>query len=162
MSLPPRSIKRFTGGFLVALSLAAFALLLSAAGPQKAKITFIHKERSLQPGEVILVEARSSRPLKQLRVTAFGRAFRTFAGDESLSWTGLVGIDLETKPGRYDLNLSGTDAGGESVTARDLLVVKAKKFPTRELTVDEKFVTPPADVTARIKRERERVNGLSL
>jgi murein DD-endopeptidase MepM/ murein hydrolase activator NlpD len=135
-------------------------LPIRAAGPQAAEITFIHKERSLQPGEAILLEARSSRPLKQLRVEAFGRAFSAFSEDGGLSWTGLAGIDLNTKPGSYKITLSGTDENGQAVTAQESLVVKSKKFPTRNLTVEPKYVAPPSDVLARINKERAQVDGI--
>jgi murein DD-endopeptidase MepM/ murein hydrolase activator NlpD len=155
-----RSVGRFAGIFIIAFLLCVFAFSMETAGPQETPITFIHKERSLQPGELILVEALSSQPLKQLRVKAFGRDFPAFSEDGEMSWTGLVGIDLEIKPGSYKITLSGIDADGKSVSAHDMLAVKAKKFPTRELTVDPKYVTPPPDVTARIEKEGAKVNEI--
>lgn len=155
-----RSVGRVPNGLIIAFLLSLLVLPLKAAGPQEAKITFIHKERSIQPGEAILLEARSSRPLKQLRVEAFGRVFPAFSEDEGSGWTGLAGIDLNTKPGSYKVALRGTDEGGKTVTAQDILVVKAKKFPTRNLTVEPKFVTPPSDVLARINKERAKVDGI--
>ncbi len=78
----------------------------------------------------------------------------------SLKWTGLIGIDLETKPGRYVIKLTGADAGGAPVTSQYVLIVTAKIFPTRELTVDEKFVSPPPEAQARIKLESEKVRAI--
>jgi murein DD-endopeptidase MepM/ murein hydrolase activator NlpD len=134
--------------------------LPSAVVPKEETLSFIHKERSLQPGEAILIEARSPRPLKQLVVAAFGREFPAFAEKNNLRWTGLVGIDLDTKPGRYSVILKGTDTEGRNVSTRAVISVTAKKFPTRKLTVEEKYVSPPADVMARIREERERVNSI--
>jgi murein DD-endopeptidase MepM/ murein hydrolase activator NlpD len=151
-----RSLARLALGLLFLLSFVISAVSISG----DKTLAFVHKERALQPGEAILLEAHSARPLKQLAAKAFGRKFPTFAENGNLQWTGLVGIDLETKPGRYTVTLNGIDTGGNSVAARDVLTVIAKKFPTRELTVDEKYVTPPADLLARIQRERERVNGI--
>jgi murein DD-endopeptidase MepM/ murein hydrolase activator NlpD len=155
-----RSISRVPYCLIIALLLSLFALPLRAAGPKEAEITFIHKERSLQPGEAVLFEARSSRPLKQLRVEAFGGVFPAFSEDGGLMWAGLAGIDLSTKPGNYKVTLRGTEKSGEEVTVHELLAVKSKKFPTRELTVEPKYVTPPADVLARIQRERVKVDGI--
>jgi murein DD-endopeptidase MepM/ murein hydrolase activator NlpD len=155
-----RSACRLASSFIIVFLLCVFALSLKAASPQETTITFIHRERSLQPGEVILLKARSSRSLKRLRVEAFGHVFPAFSEDKGFSWSGLVGIDLETKPGSYKIRLSGIDAKGKSVSTHDILAVKAKKFPTRELTVDSKYVTPPADVLARINKERARVDGI--
>ncbi len=155
-----RSIESFIHGRITALLFFLLVLSVIAVNPQEASITFIHKERSLQPGEAMLFEARSSRPLKQLRVEAFERVFPAFTEDGGLRWAGLAGIDLNTKPGSYKVTLSGTEESGEEVTAHGLIVVKSKKFPTRELTVEPKYVTPPADVLARIQRERARVDGI--
>jgi murein DD-endopeptidase MepM/ murein hydrolase activator NlpD len=40
------------------------------------------------------------------------------------------------------------------------LAVTGKTFPTRRLTVDEKYVSPPAQVQARIKAESARVSAI--
>ena len=44
--------------------------------------------------------------------------------------------------------------------AEDTLTVTAKTFPTRRLTVDEKFVNPPQQVLARIQEESARVRAI--
>jgi murein DD-endopeptidase MepM/ murein hydrolase activator NlpD len=147
-------------GFVVVLLLLPWALASGATDVQDEVITFVHEERSLQPGELVLVEAISSRPLRKLVIEAFDRQFPAFAEHDGLKWVGLVGIDLETKPGRYKVKLNGAGIDGKNVAAPGELIVTAKRFPTRELTVDEKYVTPPAKVLSRIKEERERVNAI--
>jgi len=135
----------------------AIALLtwLSGQPPPSLKIT--RKARSLQPGEIVLVNAEASQPMAGLRAVAFGHEFPMFTNENGVNWTGLIGIDLDTKPGTYDLVLRGRDRTGAETESAEKIVVAAKSFPTRELTVDEKFVTPPAEVLARIKEESEKV-----
>jgi len=148
------------GGSFVA---ALFLILAAAAGAadiQEGTITFLHKQRSLQPGEVVLIEARSAQPLKSLHVEAFQRRFPTFGDADGLAWTALVGIDLSIAAGRYEVVLKGIGIGGEAVTARGDLAVQAKKFPTRRLTVEEKYVTPPQNVMSRIEAESKRVSAI--
>ena len=123
-------------------------------------ITFVHSARSMQPGEVILLEARSPQPLRELQAKAFAREFVFFPGNGGLQWTGLIGIDLETKPGNYRLELSGIRTDGKAAIGGGTLSVKSRKFPERHLTVDEKYVSPPAEVLARIKQESKRVTGI--
>jgi murein DD-endopeptidase MepM/ murein hydrolase activator NlpD len=147
-------------GFVVVLLLLPWVLTSGATDVQDEVITFVHKERSLQPGELVLVEAISSRPLRKMVIEAFDRQFPAFAEHDGLKWVGLIGIDLETKPGRYKVKLIGAGTDGKNVAAPGELVVAAKRFPTRELTVDEKYVTPPAKVLSRIREERERVNAI--
>jgi len=140
------------------LSCISLLFMLAPGGAAGADIKVSHQARSLQPGEVVLVEVESLQPLRQLRATVFGHEFPCFAEGNDFKWTGLVGIDLDTKPGRYWIKLSGSDTNGQPVTSQDELVVTAKTFPTRELTVDEKFVNPPPAAQARIKQESARVS----
>jgi murein DD-endopeptidase MepM/ murein hydrolase activator NlpD len=131
---------------------------LARAGNTEMKVS--HRARSLQPGEVVILEVESPQTLRQLQATAFGHDFPLFNETDGTRWMGLIGIDLDTKPGRYVVKLSGTDTGGTPISSQDVLAVAAKIFPTRELTVDEKFVSPPAEVQARIKAESERVRAI--
>ncbi len=125
-----------------------------------AGIQFLHRERSLQPGEVVLIEARCPHPLRKLSAGAFGREFPVFTENNGLSWTALLGIDLETRPGSYPVILKGIDETGKTVFAQDVLIVTGKKFPTRSLAVEDKYVAPPPDVLARIKEEKEKVDAI--
>jgi hypothetical protein len=131
-----------------------------AAGTAASAIQVTHQARSLQPGEVVLLKAQSREPLRQLTASAFGRSFPLFTDEKNLVWTGLIGIDLETKPGRHTVKLRGTDANGGTVLAEDTYTVTGKTFPTRQLTVDEKFVNPPQQALARIREESARVRAV--
>jgi len=148
---------------LIAFAFIGMAVALNgsgAAGINGAGITITVHTRSLQPGEVILIEAESAQPLRRLRAEAFGREFPVFSEGSELKWVGLVGIDLDTRPGRYVLKLTGEDANGNPVAGQEALVVTGKEFPTRQLTVDEKFVTPPSNVLVRIKEESDHVRAI--
>jgi murein DD-endopeptidase MepM/ murein hydrolase activator NlpD len=149
---------RLTALFL--LTMFQIAIRLETACAKDEVLAFTHTQRSLQPGEVILFESRSPRPLKQLRLIAFSREFPAYTEDGGLKWTGLAGIDLDIKPGQYTVELSGTDSDGARLTGSSVLTVTAKKFPTRSLRVDEKYVTPSPGVLARIEAERARVNEI--
>jgi murein DD-endopeptidase MepM/ murein hydrolase activator NlpD len=108
----------------------------------------------------VLLEITSPRPLEILRATGFGRGFPLSPEGDGSHWRGLVGIDLDTKPGTYTIRLSGAEKGGKPVSGEHVLAVRAKKFPTRELTVDPKYVTPPSAALARIREESERVQAV--
>ena len=108
---------------------------------------------ALTPGEVVLL--RIGAELDTLEIRAFGRSFPAFR--EGGSWNALVGVDLGTKPGTHPLRLEGTLPGGEKISGSDTLTVRARSFPTRRLKVEPKYVTPPAEVLARIERESAEV-----
>ncbi len=129
-------------------------------GANETVLTVAHEARSLQPGEIVLLRVRSSQKLRRLNASVFGHEFPFFASADELDWTALVGIDLDTKPGRYEVKCSGEDDAGTTVASQYALVVTAKKFPTRELTVDEKYVSPPPEAQARIAREAEKVRTI--
>ncbi len=119
-----------------------------------------HAARSLQPGEVILLTLRSERDLSEAKLQAFSRKFPIFRGDNGEEWHSLVGIDLKTKPGTYTLTVADTETAAGDLLLEHRLRVRDKSFPTRRLTVDEKFVTPPQEVLERIRRESRRVSGI--
>jgi murein DD-endopeptidase MepM/ murein hydrolase activator NlpD len=144
----------------VAALFLVFAAAARAADIKDTTITFVHRQRSLQPGEVVFIEARSSQPLKSMQVEAFKRKFPAFSAKNGLGWTALIGIDLGTPAGRHEVVLNGTGVDGKSVTARETLVVQAKKFLTRQLVVEEKYVTPPENEMYRIDAESKRVNAI--
>jgi len=139
------------------------ALLLSCCAPPDASgadLAFTYRARALHPGEVVLINARSAHPLDSLQVEAFGRAFPAFREQDELRWTALVGIALDTEPGRYLVELKGVGRNDRSLAARTTLTVAAKNFPVRRLTVAEKFVTPPDEALDRIAEERAKVNAI--
>jgi murein DD-endopeptidase MepM/ murein hydrolase activator NlpD len=109
---------------------------------------------------VVLLEIESPTALRQLHAEIFGRTFPVFSEGNALRWKSLIGIDMDVQPGRYMASLRGSDMQGVTVTAAYALLVTAKKFPTRELTVDEKYVSPPAAVLARIQKEAARVRAI--
>lgn len=106
--------------------------------------------RSLQPGELVVFTIVTSPAVKRVRVRAFDRDVLPFAVRPS-QWRALVGIDLDTAPGPYVVTV---DADGEGGHAIYRLVVQPRKFPTRHLTVDPDFVTPPPSARDRIDREQ--------
>ncbi len=102
----------------------------------------------------------STRPLREVRVSAFNRSFPCFETADPLTWSGLVGIDLETKPGQYVVRVTGLGADGKAVTADHPMTVNPKAFATRALTVDERYVSPPREALARIEKESQRVRAI--
>lgn len=130
----------------------------AVASPDPAsELRVTHQARSLQPGEVVLVTLESSRPVRRVSGTVFGKDFPFFASSNSRVWRGLIGIDLETRGGRYVIDVRGMRADDSPFQVAHSLQILDKKFPTRRLTVDEQFVTPPKEVEERIRRESQRV-----
>ena len=130
------------------------------SNPVVPEIQLSHRARSLQPGEVVLMTASCSTPLKSLQAFGFDKEFRFFPTENALLWQGLVGIDLETAPGTHSVQLRAVTEGGAIVEAGYPLSVRGKEFPVRRLTVPDRFVTPPQEEQERIRVERKRVSRI--
>ncbi len=71
-------------------------------------------------------------------------------------WVALIGIPLDTPPGLQEATV--TRAGQTAALA---FTVKAKDYPTQRLTIpDDRMVTPPPEVEARIEAEQARAAEL--
>jgi murein DD-endopeptidase MepM/ murein hydrolase activator NlpD len=78
-------------------------------------------------------------------------------GPQKRTLLAFLGIDVQTKPGSYGLTVKVHKTGGLIEHVRKDLLVVERKFPSTKLTLDPNYVTPPASVQARIKREAELV-----
>ena len=142
---------------LVAVAMLALGAVESQAQPHALEVS--HQARALQPGEVVILELQSPRPLVLARATAFGTSVRFYPDPQGV-WHGLVGIDLETSPGEYAVAVRATDSDGATARATYTLAVEPKDFPTRTLTVAPSFVDPPPEVIERIQSEAARQAAL--
>ena len=144
--------------FLVALAVVLLRTSTAGCADETFKIT--HEARALQPGEVVLLSVSSDRPLSELTAKALRREFPLFSGGDPNSWYGLVGIDLEAKPGDFRILLRGTELSGGPVETTYDMTLLDKKFPTRNLSVEPKYVSPPKEELDRIAEERKTVSGI--
>ena len=143
---------------ILILSFGLLHAALALSGTQEAGVLKVtHAERSVAPGEIMLFRVQSPKAMADLRATAFAREFRMFSESGADSWIGLVGIDMDTRPGTYAVEFHGVDKSGQPLTSSERINVISKSFPKRMLTVDPKFVNPPPEVMDRIRQESERV-----
>jgi murein DD-endopeptidase MepM/ murein hydrolase activator NlpD len=106
-----------------------------------------HPARALHPGDVVLLAVEASRPLVGIEADAFGQAVRFWPNGAAGEWRALVGIGLDTRPGRYDVTVRAKG------TRRMILLVEPKRFETRQLRVSQDFVNPPPSERGRIERD---------
>jgi murein DD-endopeptidase MepM/ murein hydrolase activator NlpD len=134
----------------------AAAAILALLVAQDAAVHVKLEARAQQPGELVVLSIAGAGPGDRVRVRAFDRdvlAYRTPDGD----WRALIGIDLDVKPGTYPVSI---DVGSPPREIVEALGVAPRVFRTRRLTVDEAFVTPPADQTERIAREAKLLESV--
>jgi murein DD-endopeptidase MepM/ murein hydrolase activator NlpD len=105
------------------------------------------RARSFQPGEAMLVTVSAPEPMDRVEVRVIDAPV-TAARLGPERWEAIAGIDLDRPPGAYAVTAA---VGEERVT--EPFTVTARAFPTRTLTVNPDFVTPPRSVAARIEAE---------
>ena len=126
------------------------ALVMVAAVRVDGPLEISARARSMQPGEVVVLSIVNAGRSDSVRVRAFNQSIPAYRDGDA--WTAMVGIDLETKPGTYQVDVE-SGAGADMVHATYPLHILPRVFRTRRLTVDEAFVTPPKSEEARIERE---------
>ena len=141
--------------------LVVVVLVTAVTAPVYAELTLdlSHRARDIHPGEVVVLEVRPSENPATLSATAFGNSLRFFRTSSEI-WVALLGIDLTTEPGSYDVLVRATARDGEVTRQSYTLSVGQKDFPTRRLNVDPSFVSPPASVIERIQREARQLDEI--
>lgn len=111
--------------------------------------------RALRPGEIIKVVIRTPFELESAHVRFKGEKFLTVPEitPDGSARMALIGLDLALEPGDYLLTAVATLKDGRSRELRRDLQVASGDFPVKHLRVDQKYVTPPATVQERIRRE---------
>ena len=146
--------------------LLAFAFALAAGqdlpGQAPSPLAISTRARALQQGEIVILDVSCACEAAVGTATAkvFDRTIPLAGGSGTSRWSGLIGVDVEKRPGDYPVAVTIDKPGGPPLTGRYILSVKAKQFPTRRLTVAPSFVDPPPDALERISREAERLESL--
>jgi murein DD-endopeptidase MepM/ murein hydrolase activator NlpD len=72
------------------------------------------------------------------------------ADPKSKTWYGLGGVSLETPPGVYTLQLTGTIAGGKDISFEKKFTVRHAVYPIIAVVVARKFTEPNTDQVKEI------------
>ncbi len=112
-------------------------------------------------GSLLLVELKSARPLTEVKGDWGGRSvpFWQEDGREAVH-AGLLGVDLEKAPGRYELKVTAQKAAGEKIVCSANITVRAGKFATERLRVEKEFVEPNPEQVKRANEERDRLREI--
>jgi murein DD-endopeptidase MepM/ murein hydrolase activator NlpD len=138
------------GLLMVAPGLPAGGAAQEPAGPV-VKLAY----RALEPGEPILVRLDPDGTVKSASVTFLSRTAVLRPAPNGRAALAFLGIDLAVKPGSYEMVIRIERATGETEEIRRDIEVAAKVFPFTKLRFKPEYVTPPASVQERIRREGE-------
>ncbi len=73
---------------------------------------------------------------------------------KSRDWNGLGGVSLETPPGVYTLQLTGTTTGGKEISFQKRITVKRALYPSIAVTVAKKFTEPDTEQVQEITQDK--------
>jgi murein DD-endopeptidase MepM/ murein hydrolase activator NlpD len=138
---------------IVALESGLFGL------PSSADIAVPASGR-VRPGDVMVFTAIASRPLDEARVDVFDHVVPMWSTRDRSHWMALIGVDVETPPGRYPAVVRALSSDGKPSITRASITITGKIFGTRRLLVDPKFSEPPAAERPRIEQESRRLAGI--
>lgn len=105
----------------------------------------------------MLVFLESDGTVRSASVTFLGRTAVLRPAPGGGNVFAFLAIDLQTKPGPHVMTIKVNKTGGGVETIRKDLDIADKKFPFTKLQLKKEYVTPPASVQERIKREAELV-----
>lgn len=136
----------------------ALSVALSQSAPE---LTVAMHSRAIQPGAVVRLDVSCTCKAAGRPATArvFNREIPLVPVRDG-AWSGLLGIDLDTAPGTYSIQIAAESADAKPLTATHPLAVTARRFPTRRLTVAPVYVEPPAAEVERIAADAARLDAL--
>jgi murein DD-endopeptidase MepM/ murein hydrolase activator NlpD len=146
-------------------SLALTALLAAAIfgvlAPlmQAANFTVRAEPSRLVNGAPVLFQVKPSSRLESLAGTWLGHQVVFSFDSSSKTWFALAGVNLETAPGLYELELTGERSGARAKSnaltfSRKFSIARAK-YPKVELTVSKQFTEPNPDQVKQIEEDQK-------
>lgn len=114
-------------------------------------------------GDAFLALAVSDTPMREAVFVWRGKEWRAQAepvmAPQGQVWQAviLLSVPLESKEQR--MTLTASDAGRRMRAPQATVALFDRKRPVQKLTVDKKYVDPPADVMERIRRDRAAVRA---
>ena len=116
--------------------------------------------KAAKQGEVCLVRVAGPKNVKYLE-GEFQRVKISMNLDSSgKAYEGLLAVDMDTKPARYQVKVRGTDQGGKSLAGASTLEVKKVSFKTQTLSLPSSMVDLDPKTLERVNGETKRVEAI--
>jgi murein DD-endopeptidase MepM/ murein hydrolase activator NlpD len=112
-------------------------------------------------GSLLLIEVKSTKSLAEVQGDWGGRSvpfWREVTGGNQRE--GLLGVDLEKAPGKYELKVTGQTASGEKMSCHAIVTVRKGRFATEKLRVGKQFVEPSPEQIQRADEERQKLRDI--
>jgi len=144
---------------LVLFVLAAAGMLLSQNIEETDYSQYLSFDcRSFQPGEVLWVRFQDLPEINSVQIHFLGKTYHL--ARHSDEFVTPIGLDLGIQPGTHPIKGIVGKADGTGQRFSHTIQIEPKEFPVKKLWVEEKFVTPPPEVTERIQRESQLLSSI--
>jgi murein DD-endopeptidase MepM/ murein hydrolase activator NlpD len=80
--------------------------------------------------------------------------------EKSSELRGLIGVDLEKPPGRYEWKVSWPRAGDTVASCAVVVTVRSGKFPVERLKVEKQYVQPDPDQQKRAEDDQKKMKAI--
>ena len=144
---------------LVSLSLTQASLPQAASTPPAPARLSLQKLK-IFPGDVIRADVKVTKAVETLKIFFERQVIGFQPRADTLQWSGLVGIDLETKSGSYSLKGTVTFADGQTIALEQTFRVLPKAFPVQRIQVEERYVTLDPEAEKRAAEESKRLQAI--
>lgn len=105
----------------------------------------------LHQGSPMFITVELDKPATRVAGNFVNKPFHFFHEDGNTKvWHALAGVDLETTPGEYGLDVTATLAGGRVAKKTTQVSVAAGDFRTGDVTVPENYVNPTPEEQKQI------------
>jgi len=140
--------------------LMAMLLMAGAVALASGKGASPFKSVSWNPGTIeigspCLFKVEMARPASSMKGKWQERDLTFFSAGDRHVWYGLGGVDVETSPGNYSLELEATLPGGQTVHSEQKVRVYPSVYKVVKLRVPDRFVEPDAETLKRIESDKE-------
>jgi len=112
-------------------------------------------------GSLLLVEVAGATDLSQLQSEWNGQELQLWSEKKTSKLLhGLIGVDLEKPPGKYEWTVSWKSKDGNTLTCGESISVRAGKFPTEKLNVEKQFVEPDPEQQKRAEQDSKKMKAI--
>lgn len=131
---------KFGASFLLAIMFG-----LSAAAQVRGKWIAKWEPVKLVNGSPVLVRVSAPLQLTELHGNFLGQEFSFRSSQACHCWYAIAGVSLNTKPGKYELRLTGKRAAAQDTSFSYSITVRAAHYPFSTVKIPPAFVEPPKE-----------------
>jgi len=129
---------------ILSVCLVLLCFSVAEAAPAQWRVQF--EPVRVVNGSPVLFRVIPPVELEELKANFLGQELAFRHSLDCHCWYALAGVNLETKPGKYELRLSGTRYAAQNATFTYSIAVRAAHYPSSTITVAPAFVEPPKEV----------------